>query len=100
MPRKSTPASNVRADDTDSAAFEQLLEQLEDIVGRMEAGNLPLEETLREFERGQRLASACDARLRDATQRVQKLLGDTAETPPEVAPPDSDDATNGSADAP
>ncbi|MHA7833274.1 MAG: exodeoxyribonuclease VII small subunit [Algiphilus sp.] len=58
----------------EQASFEQLLEQLEQIVSRMEAGNLPLEETLQEFERGQTLAAQCEQRLRDATQRVNNLL--------------------------
>jgi exodeoxyribonuclease VII small subunit len=78
MNRKSNPATTSETSDSGSEpAFEQLLEELEAIVGRMEEGNLPLEETLREFERGQKLAAACETRLRDATQRVQKLLEDT-----------------------
>ena len=77
MNRKSNPATTSETSEADSApAFEQLLEELEGIVGRMEEGNLPLEETLREFERGQKLAAACESRLRDATQRVHKLLED------------------------
>ncbi len=77
MNRKSNPATASETSESDSEpAFEQLLEELEGIVGRMEEGKLPLEETLREFERGQKLATACESRIRDATQRVQQLLED------------------------
>lgn len=75
MKSKSNPGETEATAKQDAApSFEQLLEQLEAIVARMEAGNLPLEDTLQEFERGQTLASECEARLRDATQRVNKLL--------------------------
>lgn len=77
MNAKSNPATTSETSEaSETAAFEQLLEELEGIVGRMEEGNLPLEDTLREFERGQKLAAACEGRLRDATQRVQRLLED------------------------
>lgn len=82
MKSKSNPGeTEAAAKQDESPSFEQLLEQLETIVSRMEAGNLPLEETLQEFERGQRLAGECEARLRDATQRVHKLLEDTGSDP-------------------
>ena len=84
MNSKSNPGEPAAAADTEEApSFEQLLEQLEAIVARMEAGNLPLEDTLQDFERGQALAAQCEARLRDATQRVHKLLdeGDASAQP-------------------
>lgn len=75
MKSKSNPGgTEVTEKPDEQASFEQLLEQLEQIVSRMEAGNLPLEETLQEFERGQALAAQCEQRLRDATQRVNNLL--------------------------
>ncbi|MGB0210826.1 exodeoxyribonuclease VII small subunit [Algiphilus sp.] len=81
MNRKSNPAAETPAAAPEGEpAFEQLLEELEAIVARMEEGDLPLEQTLKEFERGQSLAAACETRLRDATQRVQKLLDDDAGT--------------------
>lgn len=86
MNRKSNPATTSETSESGSEpAFEKLLEELEGIVGRMEEGNLPLEETLREFERGQKLAAACETRLRDATQRVQTLLEDEPGSEDETA---------------
>ncbi len=58
--------------------FEEALNQLEALVARLEAGDLPLEEALRAFEEGVRLARVCSARLEDAERRVH-LLTRTAE---------------------
>ena len=55
--------------------LEQSLADLEAIVERLEAGEQPLEQSLKEFERGVRLARDCESALKDAEQRVQVLLG-------------------------
>ncbi|MFO6427474.1 exodeoxyribonuclease VII small subunit [Escherichia coli] len=57
------------------ASFEALSE-LEQIVTRLESGDLPLEEALNEFERGVQLARQGQAKLQQAEQRVQILLSD------------------------
>jgi exodeoxyribonuclease VII small subunit len=65
--------------------FEEALGQLESLVARLEGGDLPLEEALRTFEEGVRLARLCAARLEDAEQRVRLLTqapdGTEAEIP-------------------
>ena len=66
MPKKAEPP----------ASFETSLQQLEQIVTRLESGNLPLEEALNEFERGVQLARAGQQTLQQAKQRVQILLSD------------------------
>ncbi len=53
--------------------FEEALAQLETVVARLEGSDLPLEEALRAFEDGVRLARLCAARLEDAEQRVRLL---------------------------
>jgi exodeoxyribonuclease VII small subunit len=53
--------------------FEEALSQLEALVTRLEAGDLPLEEALRAFEEGVRLTRLCAARLEDAERRVHLL---------------------------
>ncbi|MBK0001308.1 exodeoxyribonuclease VII small subunit [Erwinia sp. S38] len=58
------------------ASFESSLQQLEQIVTRLESGNLPLEEALSEFERGVQLARIGQQTLQQAEQRVQILLND------------------------
>ncbi|MGH8253138.1 MAG: exodeoxyribonuclease VII small subunit [Steroidobacteraceae bacterium] len=53
--------------------FEDTLAELETLVARMEAGSLPLDEALRNFERGVQLTRECQAALQQAQQRVQML---------------------------
>ena len=55
------------------AGFETTLAELEELVARMEAGDLPLDEALRNFERGVQLTRECQASLQAAQQRVQVL---------------------------
>ncbi|OOF43279.1 exodeoxyribonuclease VII small subunit [Rodentibacter trehalosifermentans] len=57
-----------------SPDFESTLTQLETIVARLESGELPLEESLKEFEQGIQLAQLGQARLQQAEQRIQILL--------------------------
>lgn len=59
------------------ASFETALSELEQIVTRLEGGDLPLEEALNEFERGVQLARQGQVKLQQAEQRVQILLSDT-----------------------
>ena len=54
--------------------FEAALEELEALVTRMEEGELPLEEALRQFERGIRLTRDCQQALREAEQKVDLLM--------------------------
>jgi len=54
--------------------FETMLHELEQIVERMEQGEISLEQSLEDFERGMALARACQGQLKDAEQRVEKVL--------------------------
>ncbi len=53
--------------------FESNLRELEALVERLEAGDLSLEESLKQFERGIRLTRACQAALQAAEQKVEML---------------------------
>jgi exodeoxyribonuclease VII small subunit len=55
-------------------SFEDSVRRLSEIVHRLEEGDLPLEESLRLFEEGVRLARASQARLDSAEKRVEQLL--------------------------
>lgn len=54
--------------------FEKALGELEALVERMEQGELSLEESLRQFERGIALTRACQKALAEAEQKVQILM--------------------------
>ncbi len=53
--------------------FEDALAELEEVVARLESGDLPLEETLTLYERGQMLAARCEDALDAAELRLEKL---------------------------
>jgi exodeoxyribonuclease VII small subunit len=56
------------------ADFEQSMRELETLVERLEQGDLPLEEALKQFERGVALTKACQAALKAAEHKVEILL--------------------------
>ena len=56
--------------------FESSLEALEEIVGKLERGDRPLEESLELFEQGIRLSRECQERLSQAERRIVVLLRD------------------------
>jgi exodeoxyribonuclease VII small subunit len=60
------------------AQFEASMRALEDLVGRMEAGEMSLEESLAAYERGVGLYRSCQAALEQAELRV-RLLSDPAQ---------------------
>jgi exodeoxyribonuclease VII small subunit len=68
--------------------FEQSLAELEQLVARLERGDLPLDEALKTFERGVELTRHCQGALKAAQQRVDILLrrnGQTESEPFSVA---------------
>jgi len=57
-------------------SFEGALEQLEQLVARMESGELPLAEMIDRFEQGNRLLGLCTKRLQDAGRKIELLRQD------------------------
>lgn len=62
------------APDIQTLSFEQALAELEQIVGRLESGQAPLEDSIRLYERGASLKAHCEARLEAARLRVEKIV--------------------------
>lgn len=54
-------------------SFEETLAELEDVVARLEAGELSLEDMVALFERGQELAALCNKALDEADLRLEQL---------------------------
>ena len=73
MPRKATPESASEASPV--ADFEQSLDALEQLVEKMEHGEMSLEDSLAAYERGVGLYRRCQTALEQAELRV-RLLGD------------------------
>lgn len=59
--------------------YETLYARLQEVVARLEAGELPLAETLTLYEQGVRLAAECQQLLDAAELRVQQLQADESE---------------------
>jgi len=67
------PKTKTKTTAVDDLTFEQAFQELETLVRQMEAGQLPLEEALTVFERGQALAARCGVVLENAELKVRQL---------------------------
>ena len=87
MAKKSPATEAATTDASPVADFETSMQSLEDLVGKMEAGEMTLEESLAAYERGVGLYRRCQGALEQAELRV-RLLSDPAR-PDEARPFDS-----------
>ena len=60
--------------DLKDLSFEQALAELERIVAELESGQAPLERSIEMYERGATLKAHCEARLKAAQLRVEKIV--------------------------
>ena len=67
--------------DIAAMSFETALAELEQIVGRLESGQAPLEDSIKLYERGASLKAHCEARLEAARLRVEKIVVGAGGTP-------------------
>ena len=76
--------TDVPPNDAQTPDFERMLKELETLVLRLEQGELSLDESLRQFERGVELTRLCEQALKTAEQKVEILLeqGGDARTVP------------------
>ena len=68
--------------------FETALAELESIVDRLEKGAVALEESIKLYERGEALKTHCDALLKNAEMRIEKITLSADGKPKGVAPLD------------
>ena len=74
--------------DVTALPFEKALAELEAIVQRLEKGDVALEESIRIYERGEALKRRCEALLREAEARVEKITLDATGKPTGTEPLD------------
>ncbi len=67
--------SNISPDIT-KLSFEEALEQLEEIVSKLEDGSINLEESIEEYIRGVHLKNHCETKLKEATLKVEQITID------------------------
>ena len=60
--------------DTAEQSFEVALRALEDVVRRLESGDVPLDESITLYEEGERLRRLCQARLDAAQARIERIV--------------------------
>jgi len=80
-------AENTQAD-VNKLTFEKALAELEQIVQKLERGDVPLEESVTIYERGEALKRRCEELLRQAEARVEKITLDAAGKPVGTEPLD------------
>lgn len=59
---------------TKELTFEESLEKLEEIVKKLESGEVPLDNAIAEFTEAMKLAKSCDEKLKSAEEAITKLV--------------------------
>ena len=81
MKRTSPGGAGQEAGAAESKSFESMMERLEELVEKLEGGNLSLEDSIKSFEEGMGLVKQCSSVLQEAEQRIQKLTRDAEGKP-------------------
>lgn len=84
-------APNNKHTDVKEMSFERALKELESIVGRLERGDVELEESISIYERGEVLKDHCDRLLKQAEAKVEKLTIGADGTPKGAVPLDPEE---------
>jgi exodeoxyribonuclease VII small subunit len=84
------PESGEAADETpvDSMSFEAAMAELERVVGRLEGGEVPLDQSIALYERGAALKARCEKELKRAEAKVEKITTDAEGAATGTAPLD------------
>ena len=80
--------TDMSADDIKAMSFESALAALEKIVDSLERGDVPLEESIRIYERGEALKAHCETLLKAAEAKVEKIKLSRDGTPSGTEPLD------------
>lgn len=67
-------AAKGKTSDVDGLSFEAALKELEDIVAKLEAGDVELEQSITIYERGAALKAHCEAKLKAAELKVEQIV--------------------------
>ena len=63
----------------ENMSFEDNLKELEEIVEKLEKGDVPLDNAIEEFKKAMDLVKACDNRLKDAQDTIAKIVNENGE---------------------
>ena len=65
----------------DKMSFEEAMAELDRVVGQLERGDVPLEASIKLYERGAALKARCEAKLKEAEEKVEQLTLDAEGNP-------------------
>ena len=72
----------------DELSFEDAMRELESVVGQLERGDVALDDSIALYERGAALKARCEAKLKEAEEKVAKITLDGTGQPVGTAPLD------------
>ena len=75
--------------DVTQLSFEDAMKELEQVVSRLERGEVPLEESIALYSRGETLKKHCEAKLKEAEEKVAKITLGADGAPTGTAPLDA-----------
>lgn len=75
-----------KAVDVDSLSFEQAMAELDSVVAKLESGSAPLEQSIQLYTRGTILKARCEALLKDAQAKIEKITLDETGAASSTAP--------------
>ena len=62
------------AKEKEEKSFEENLENLEDIVKKLESGDIPLDDAINKFNEAMKIAKECNDKLKSAEENINKIL--------------------------
>lgn len=74
--------------DVNEMSFEDAMKELEQVVGQLERGDVALDDSIKLYERGAALKARCEAKLKEAEEKVAKITLDGQGQPTGTAPLD------------
>ncbi|MHA6317302.1 exodeoxyribonuclease VII small subunit [Altererythrobacter sp. CAU 1778] len=75
-----------QSSDLSEMSFEDALRSLEQVVAKLESGDVPLDDSIALYERGEKLRLHCQARLDAAQARIEKIVAGPDGKPTGTAP--------------
>ncbi|WP_306129379.1 exodeoxyribonuclease VII small subunit [Roseovarius sp. MMSF_3350] len=79
-------AAEMDDDAINTMSFEQAMKALEDVVTRLERGDVPLDESIALYEQGAKLKKRCETKLKEAEEKVAAITLDGDGTPTGTTP--------------
>ncbi|KQI73728.1 exodeoxyribonuclease VII small subunit [Loktanella sp. 5RATIMAR09] len=74
--------------DVENMSFEDAIKELEKVVGQLERGDVALDESIALYEHGAALKARCEAKLKEAEEKVAKITLGEGASPVGTAPLD------------